>query len=138
MFNKEETIKDELKTSKTIIGPSVKIEGDFNSDENIEIEGHVSGTIKTTKDLSIGEGAKIVAEVEANNIFISGEIKGNVVAKEKCELSNSAKINGNVTTNIISIESGASINGQCNSGNISENATEKNSRKKNNKDSIGE
>ena len=38
---------------ETIVGPSVKVEGDLNSDGNIVIEGQVNGKIKTTKQLRV-------------------------------------------------------------------------------------
>lgn len=119
MFKKEEGALGEKPTSsntKTIIGPSVKIEGDFTSEDNIEVEGQVNGTLKTSQDLSVGKEAKIKAEVEAANIFVAGEIKGNIFVKDKVELASTAKISGDITTNIISIESGAVVNGKCLSG----------------------
>lgn len=102
--------------TETIIGPSVKVEGDFVGDGNVIVEGSVSGTLKTKKDINVNEGAKIKASVEAQNIIIAGEVRGNLKIFEKISLKPSAKVTGDITTKIISVESGAVFNGKCLSG----------------------
>ncbi len=99
--------------TETIIGSSVRVEGNFKSEGNISIDGIVQGSLKTNNDLKIGPSAKIKAEVEANNLFLAGEIKGNIKVKEKTQLKNTAKILGNLETKILSVEEGAIINGKC-------------------------
>jgi len=112
MFNKEE---QELspKGEETVIGPSVKVEGNFDSQGDIIVEGYVSGTIKTTGNLRVGQKAKIKADVEASNVNNAGEIRGNVKSLEKLSLSSSAKIIGNVETGVLSVDEGAFLNGKC-------------------------
>lgn len=116
MFKKklEETIKGG--ETETIIGPSVKVEGDFHGEGSIVVEGQVTGTLKTNQNLKIGSNAKIKADIEASNVLVAGEVNGNLRIKEKTELKNSAKVTGDITTKIISIETGAVLNGKCISG----------------------
>ncbi len=99
--------------SETIIGSSVKVDGNFKSDGNIIVDGIVQGSLKTKSNLTIGTTAKIKAEVTANNLYLSGEIRGNVKVSEKTELKNSAKIIGNLETKNLIVEEGAIINGKC-------------------------
>lgn len=115
MFKREE---DETRGSETetIVGPSVKVEGDFHGEGSIIVEGRVNGTLKTNQNLKIGTNAKIKADVEAANILIAGEVTGNLLIKEKTELKSTAKVTGDITTQIISIETGAVLNGKCISG----------------------
>lgn len=110
IFKSEE---NETKETETVIGPSVKVEGNFNGKGNILVEGEVHGSLKTDKNIKIGAGAKIKAEVEANSIFLAGTIRGNVKAREKIELTESAKLIGNLEAKNISISSGAIFNGKC-------------------------
>src|SRR3989338_10175669 len=112
MFKKEGGVDD----VETIIGPSVQVEGDFVAAGDVIIEGMVSGTIKTEKNLKVGEGAKIFASVTAANALIAGEVQGNVKIKENLELTSTAKIFGDVKTKILTIASGASLNGKCTCG----------------------
>lgn len=98
---------------ETIIGPSVKVEGDFVSKGNVTVEGMVSGTLKTDKDLKIGVGARVSASVIASNAFIAGEVKGNVKVNGKLELTDTSKIYGDVDAKIIVMAAGATMNGKC-------------------------
>ena len=111
MFNREES--SSMKEVETIIGSSVKVEGNFVGSGDVIVEGTISGLLKTAKNLKVGENAKIKADVEAENVFTSGEIRGNVKVQEKLEMKASAKIFGNVEAKILSVESGALLNGKC-------------------------
>lgn len=98
---------------ETIIGPSVKVEGDFTSKGNVTVEGVVHGSLKTEKDLKVGVGAKISASVFANNAFIAGEVKGNVKASGRLELTDTSKIYGDIEAKTIIMSAGALMNGKC-------------------------
>lgn len=97
----------------TVIGSTVKVEGQFNSEDNVLIEGEVVGSITTTQDLTVGEGAHIEADVKAANMYISGEIKGNLVCEGSMLLTRTARIYGDIETGILSIETGAVLQGRC-------------------------
>ncbi len=96
----------------TIIGPSVKVEGDFVTEGNIIVEGIICGTIKTSQNLKVGPESKIFANISAANALIAGEVQGNLNISGKLELTSTAKIFGDVKTNSISIANGAVINGK--------------------------
>lgn len=100
-------------TGQTIVGQSVKLEGDFSSDENVRIDGAVSGTLKTSKNLEIGQGAVVEADVFAENATIAGRVSGNIDVKEKLDLTDTAKITGDIKTGIFSVAPGAVFTGQC-------------------------
>ena len=98
---------------ETIIGASVKVEGDFKSDGDVLVQGIVNGSLKTKGNLKVEEGAKIKANVEAANASVWGEIAGNVTVKDSLQLGESAKIAGDIITKILSIEPGAVLHGHC-------------------------
>ncbi|OGY43299.1 MAG: hypothetical protein A3J62_02850 [Candidatus Buchananbacteria bacterium RIFCSPHIGHO2_02_FULL_38_8] len=136
MFKKEGGVDD----VETIIGPSVQVEGDFVAAGDVIIEGMVSGTIKTEKNLKVGEGAKIFASVTAANALIAGEVQGNVKIKENLELTSTAKIFGDVKTKILTIVSGATLQGKCQAGEERKSKPEKisDSEKSKNKERVKE
>lgn len=112
MFN--QSAKDMTgKEAETIIGPSVKVKGNFQGEGNIIIEGIVEGNVKTSKNLLIGNKAKITANVEAGEAKIGGEIIGNIKVNGYLEIISSAKILGDVEATEISIAKGAILNGKC-------------------------
>lgn len=112
MFNKQYQ-GGNLKEFETIIGPSVKVKGDFHGLGNIMVDGIVNGSIKTNGNLQVGEKAKVMADVAAKEAKIGGEIKGNVKVKGYLEITSTAKIIGDIETTSLSIERGAILNGRC-------------------------
>ncbi len=98
---------------ETIVGPSVKVEGDFNSQGNVLIQGTVSGTIKTDKYLQVEEGAKIMASVRADSVKVSGEVQGNIRAKNTIELTPTARVIGDIEAKTLIIAPGAILHGKC-------------------------
>jgi len=108
--------KEEGDSIETVIGPSVRVEGNFVANGDVVVEGIVSGSIKTEKNLRIGPNAKVFAKISAANALIAGEVQGNIRVKESLELTNSAKIFGDVKTNVLSVASGAILHGKCSAG----------------------
>lgn len=101
---------------ETIIGPSVKVEGDLIAVGNVVVDGMVNGTLVTDKNVTIGEKAEITADVKAANADIAGSVKGKISLENDLTVRSSAKIAGDISTGTISIESGAQINGQLQMG----------------------
>jgi len=99
--------------NETIIGPSVKVEGDFVSDGNVLVQGIVNGSLKTKGNLRVEKGARIKASVEAANALVFGEIKGNVTIQGNLEIGESATLEGDIATKIVSVAPGAAISGHC-------------------------
>lgn len=111
MFNKNQSDISPKKI-ETIIGPSVKVEGNFKGQGDIIIDGMLVGTLETENNLKIGAGAIIEASIRANNAFVSGKVKGNISTKGKLEIASTAVIMGDIKTQILSIESGARLLGK--------------------------
>ncbi|MEA2088833.1 MAG: polymer-forming cytoskeletal protein [Patescibacteria group bacterium] len=107
------------KSVETIIGHSVKVKGNFQTDGGMQIDGEMEGSLKVGTDLIIGENAKIKADAQANRIMISGKIKGNIKANKSLELTETARIDGDIETKILSTEPGAQINGSIKMSEIS-------------------
>jgi cytoskeletal protein CcmA (bactofilin family) len=100
-------------TSKieTIIGPNAYIRGDIQSDGGVRVDGVFEGSIDITGNLIIGEGAKIVADIKANNVSISGAIKGNVNGN-MVEILETGRVWGDLTINSLLLNEGAYLRGQ--------------------------
>jgi cytoskeletal protein CcmA (bactofilin family) len=101
-----------VKDVETIIGSTVKVDGNFVGAGDIVVEGHISGTLKTSKNLRVGETAVIKADVEAAGIIVAGEIRGHVACSGRIELLATGKIFGNVDTQTIAVAHGAVLHGK--------------------------
>jgi len=96
---------------ETIIGPNAHLRGDIQSDGGVRIDGIVEGTIDITGNLVVGEGAKVIAEIKANNISISGAIKGDI-AGNRVEILETGRMWGDLTINSLLHNEGAYLRGQ--------------------------
>jgi len=102
-----------LKEVETIVGPSVKVKGDFHCGGNIIVEGEVEGSLICGNMLQIKNGSKISADVSAKEAVIGGEVNGDIKVNGYLEITETAKILGDVEAGIISIAKGAFFNGNC-------------------------
>ena len=99
--------------AETVVGPSVKIQGDLNSEGNIRIEGQVSGKVKTSQSVFVNPTAKIAADVLAGNAVIGGEVQGNLKITGHLILQSTARITGDLACSILRVEDGAIFTGKC-------------------------
>ena len=120
MFNPKDDGVMEGDTPDTVIGQTVKLDGTFSGSGNVTVYGQVIGTLQTSGDLIIAESSKVEANVDANNITVSGEIHGNITCYGTLRILNSGKVFGDVTTDIIEVETGAVMKGQCSTGTSSD------------------
>lgn len=96
---------------ETIVARGVKVEGGFNVEGSIIIEGEVRGTITATGDLHIGPEAKVDADIQADNAVIAGEVRGNMKIVGKLDLLPSSKFSGELAAGVLAVGAGAQVNG---------------------------
>ncbi len=99
--------------AETVVGPSVKIQGDLNSEGNIRIEGSVTGKVNTTQSVHVGESAVITADMHAGNAIIAGQVQGNLKISGNLILQSTARINGDIACAVLRVEDGAQFTGKC-------------------------
>ena len=91
----------------TVIGADVVIKGELTFDKAVRIDGTFEGQIRSKGTLTISEGAKVTASVEAGNVRLEGECKGNLYASEKLQLMATAKMEGDIKATRLEIADGA-------------------------------
>lgn len=93
-------------------GKSIKIHGDLTGQEDLTIDGEVEGRVYLKDhNLTIGSSGKIQGEIFAKNVMIQGEVRGNVVAYGKLEISPSGFLQGDIVAPKVSIAEGARFKG---------------------------
>jgi cytoskeletal protein CcmA (bactofilin family) len=100
-----------VRTGKTLIGNSVIIRGDITSDENLQIEGVVDGSIESTSDVHVGTEGRVNATIRAVNIMIHGRVIGDCTATNRLELAPAALLQGNIRAPKLSIAENALFKG---------------------------
>lgn len=71
----------------TVIGSDTHITGEMSFKRNARIVGTFEGKVKGEGDLRVAENATCKAEVESNSITVDGKVEGNLVARDKLQLS---------------------------------------------------
>ena len=99
------------------IGGSVVVKGNIVSAGDLMIDGIVEGTIEVGDyNLTIGQGARVDADLVAKTITIAGKVKGNVIGSTKVELKAAATVEGDVAAPKFVMEEGATIQGKVDTG----------------------
>jgi len=68
---------------ETVVGPGTSFVGTLKSDGNIRIDGSVEGDVEILGNLIVGETGRVIATIKAQNVHISGAVKGEVTAVEQ-------------------------------------------------------
>jgi cytoskeletal protein CcmA (bactofilin family) len=98
---------------ETILGKDASFNGEIETVGGIRIDGRLNGSVKTSGDVIIGEGACIEAKISGHNVLIAGEVRGQVEASGKMELTLTGKLFGNLRATKIYVEEGAIFQGEC-------------------------
>ncbi|MDE2640684.1 MAG: polymer-forming cytoskeletal protein [Chloroflexota bacterium] len=96
----------------TFLDRHTTIEGTLRSAKDLRIEGRVEGDVVCEGKLTIAEGAVVQARIEAADVLISGSVEGDVHSHGSFSLQPSAVIRGSATAARITIEDGASYEGE--------------------------
>ena len=103
---------NKLSNEKTIIGKDVSIEGDICGKEHMVIDGSVKGNIEMeTHNFALGPDGRVEGEIHAQNISISGKMKGNIKTPGKIEITEQAVFQGEILAKSIAVENGAFFKG---------------------------
>lgn len=98
-------------------GHSLSITGEVFASEDLVITGRVAGKIEVRgHTLTIGEGAKVKADVVAKELVVLGELAGSVTALEKLDIRDHGSLEGDVATPRLAISDGARFSGKIDMG----------------------
>jgi cytoskeletal protein CcmA (bactofilin family) len=95
----------------TLIGEGTIVEGSITSAASLRIEGHVTGDIHCTGDVTIGEKGLAASEITARNIINAGTIRGAVKTSGKLTITSTGKVHGNIHVAKLVIADGGAFEG---------------------------
>ncbi len=95
----------------TIVGETIRIEGQVVGHEEIVVNGELSGQLELDQRLTVGPKGKVEANIKAKEVIIAGSVKGNVDTIERITLRAGANLVGDVKAAGIVIEDGAYFKG---------------------------
>ncbi|MBL8877245.1 MAG: polymer-forming cytoskeletal protein [Phycisphaerae bacterium] len=100
----------------TIIGKDAKIKGELSFENSAKILGGFEGKISAKGEVIIGETANCRATVEAGTVIVDGPIEGDIIAKDRIQLTPKAKVKGDIIAASLTVGEGASFVGHCKVG----------------------
>ena len=87
------------------------IKGEIVSPYDIRIDGTFEGKIQSKGRVVVGETANIKGDIICENIDLWGKVDGGVFVKDTLALKDGCVVNGNLHIKRLSVELGATFNG---------------------------
>jgi cytoskeletal protein CcmA (bactofilin family) len=98
--------------ASSYLGPGMNLKGEITGNEDLKLDGKVEGMVSIGGfRLTVGPSAHLTGDIVAREAMISGEVKGDIRACDRIEITKSASIVGDLSTARIVIEEGAYFNG---------------------------
>lgn len=97
----------------TTIGADASFKGELQFEKGVQLFGKFEGQIDTKGQLVVAEGATLTGEVKAGDIRVDGQVKGNLNAGSKIQLSASGRLEGDIQAARLEVAEGAVLIGRC-------------------------
>lgn len=95
-----------------VIGATMRIKGEISGEENLLIEGDVSGSVSLKgHDLTIGQKGVVEADLRAKTVKVEGQVTGDIEGEEKVVITQTGRVRGNITAPRVTLEDGAKFKG---------------------------
>jgi len=93
------------------LGPRDILQGRLEIQGDLKVAGTVEGDLKASGDVTVDSTANIQAAIEGANVHVRGQVTGNVTARKRLTLGGSGRLNGDVKVSRLTVEDGATLNG---------------------------
>lgn len=90
-----------------VLSSDVEIKGTVKFSNDLVVDGKIEGEINSDGKLTVGENARIRAEIKTGTVIVYGKVHGNISALDRVELKSSAEVVGDIKAKTLSIEAGA-------------------------------
>jgi cytoskeletal protein CcmA (bactofilin family) len=100
--------------SKSVLSSDVEITGSLTFKGELSFDGTIKGGHIAGSVLNLGEHATVEGNITADEVAISGTVRGNATVAQRCHLRASARLNGDLNTSRLIMEEGATFIGMSN------------------------
>ncbi len=109
--------------TRNVLSSDVEIKGTVKFTNDLVVDGKIEGDITSDGTLTVGENARIKAEIKTGAVIIYGKVHGNLTATDRVELKSTAEVVGDIKAKTLSIEAGAIFVGKSTIGTPSQATT---------------
>lgn len=92
---------------RNVLSSDVEIKGKVKFTNDLVVDGLIEGEVHSDGSLTVGENARIKAEIHTRSVVIYGKVHGNISVTDRVELKANAELIGDIKAATISIEAGA-------------------------------
>jgi cytoskeletal protein CcmA (bactofilin family) len=97
----------------TIILAGLRIEGDIDGDDSVEIGGALKGNVRIGGLCRVREKGRVEGSIRARQVLIEGEVDGkDVKARERLELRSHARVMADLEAASVALAEGCEFHGQ--------------------------
>jgi len=105
-------LAEQLQRGGSVVSAGLRVKGEISGNEDLLVNGIVECPIQLEeKILTVGPSGKLTANVVAREVIVFGEVKGNLVARDRIQIKKEGSVVGDLTTGRIVIEDGANFKG---------------------------
>ena len=115
--------------TRNVLSSDVEIKGIVKFQHDLIVDGKIEGEIHSTGNLTVGENARLKAEIKTGTVVVYGKVHGNLTATDRVELKSSAEVIGDIKAKFLTIEAGAIFVGKSTVGTPSQGAAPSNDSK---------
>jgi cytoskeletal protein CcmA (bactofilin family) len=105
-----------VESFETIIGTSLRVDGNLLLRNSVRIDGVVNGNILQDDEheatVAIAKGATVNGDIRAKHVIVSGTLRGNIFSSDRVELLETAFVTGDITYGSLGTQVGARIDGK--------------------------
>jgi cytoskeletal protein CcmA (bactofilin family) len=100
------------KNALSIVCKGITIRGEVFGDEDLQIDGELTGSVKLSgARVSIGPEGRVAGNIQAREIIVRGTLKGNLRASERILMGSTGRWEGDGVSPRLAIEEGATVRG---------------------------
>lgn len=94
-------------STRNVLSSDVEIKGSVKFSNDLVVDGKIEGEIASDGNLTVGENARIRAEIKTATLVVYGKIHGNITVTDRVELKVGAEVVGDIKAKTLAIEAGA-------------------------------
>ena len=92
---------------RNVLSSDVEIKGKVKFANDLVVDGLIEGEIVSDGSLTVGENARIKAEINTRSVVIYGKVHGNINVSDRVDIRANAELVGDIKAGTLSIEAGA-------------------------------
>jgi len=97
----------------TILLAGLRIEGDIEGDDSVEIGGELKGNVRIAGLCRVREKGRVEGSIRARQVLIEGEVDGkDVKARDRLELRAQARVRADLEASSVALADGCQFHGQ--------------------------